>query len=94
MSWKHTVGFTLALSMLLYISGIGIKNIIRYNDFRIRYARITQQLAYETQRKQEYSYTMRDMSSLSFWEVKTKERLNYKAKGETAYKIKGMKSSL
>jgi hypothetical protein len=94
MSWKHTAGFTLAMSMLLYISGIGIKNIIRYNDFRIRYTRVTQQLAYETQRKQEYLYTMRDMSKASFWEVKAKERLNYKVKGETVYKVKGMKSNL
>ncbi len=75
------------IAIFVYICGIGIKNIIRYNSFKLHYTTLIADLRKETHINESFKNQLLAMNETGYWELKAKEQLGYVKPGETVYKL-------
>ncbi|MGE4169540.1 MAG: septum formation initiator family protein [Candidatus Margulisiibacteriota bacterium] len=82
---EHVFLFGMVL-LLAYTSYIGIKNIFRYNGFKLEYQAKLDAFNVETKLNQRYRTQLLLMDRPEFWENEAKTRLGFVHPGETVYK--------
>lgn len=85
--FSRALPFIITLIILVYICSIGIKNIFRYNKFKLEYRLLNAQLTKEKQRNIQLKQRLTMLKKPFFWEMIAKQKLGYIKKGETVYKI-------
>ena len=85
--WSHSLIFAVTVGLIVYICGIGLKNIFRYNSFHSEYESLKQTLLVETRTNQYYKRQLSQLNSPDFWELEAKTQLGYVKEGEVVYKI-------
>ena len=77
--------------LLVYVSCIGIRNVFRYNRFKIDCDQALQQLDFSQKKNDHLHRQLKQIDDNSYWDLKAKE-IGYIAKGDVVYKVlpKGM----
>lgn len=70
-----------------YIFFIGLKNIFRYNTFKLEKARIIQRHASLLNLNQNLHARLQEMNSETYWEFQARRQLGYIKPGEKTYKL-------
>lgn len=78
-------GFTVVV--LLYVCCIGIKNVFRYNSFKLTQAHTQAVLDRVQLRNSRLKQQMQAMEADHYWELTIKERLGWVKQGEIDYRI-------
>ena len=76
----------LTFLLLVYVCSIGIRNVFRYNTFRLDYLEAVSVLKYEQQRNQQFYHQLEQMEHTNYWELRAKQ-LGYRSKNEIVYKL-------
>ena len=87
MKLLHPVSSFITFCLFVYVCSLGIKNIIRYNGFKLQYADLVSELKKETRLNRTYKNQLLDMKTKTYWETKAREKLGYVKPGETVYKL-------
>jgi cell division protein FtsB len=66
---------------------IGLKNLFRYNKFKIEYARLQEDYEDEQKRHLDYLHQLASMQSPDYWELQAKAKLGLVCPGERVIKI-------
>lgn len=85
--WGNRLFFVITISLFVYICGIGINNIFRYNAFRSELAEQQRVLMLENRSNQLYKRQLSQLEAPGFWEYQAKIRLGYVLPGEVVYKV-------
>ena len=72
---------------MVYVCCIGIKNIFRYNKFKLEAEQSRLQLEKLTLQRELYQKELQSMQDDQYWEFLAKKRLGYVKPGEIVYKI-------
>lgn len=80
---------TFTVGLMVYVSCIGIRNIFRYNRFKINYEVSAQALNTQLRLNSEYKQRLASMSHYSFWELEAKKQLGLINKNEILYQMLG-----
>lgn len=72
----------------MYVCSIGIRNVFRYNAFKIEYLDAYQHYEDELKKKEWYEFQINAQTRESFWEEKAKMELGYVKNGEVVYKLR------
>ncbi len=70
----------------LYICGIGIKSVFRYNAFHREHAQLQRELRLVSKQNNYYKALLSRRNNPEFWELHAKQRLGYVKDGEYVYK--------
>ena len=73
--------------LIIYTTYIGLKNVFRYNQFKIEYKRLQQQSADEAKLNQTYKQQEQAMQVPGYWELQAKKRLGWINPGEQVIKL-------
>ena len=84
---KRFLAFASITAISLYIFGIGIKNIFRYNEHRHEFVSLKKQHQVQLYNHQSYQEQLSAMESPLFWEREARRRLSYIHPKEKVYKI-------
>ena len=76
----------LTFLLLVYVCSIGIRNIFRYNTFRLDYLSAVSVLEYEKKRQQQFQQQLKQMEHNHYWELRAKQ-LGFRSKNEYVYKL-------
>lgn len=82
----HILGIAGAVVFCLYICGIGIKSVFRYNAFHREHADLQQTLLAVSKQNNYYKLLLSRRNNPEFWELHAKQRLGYVNAGEYVYK--------
>lgn len=82
------MAFTATIILFVYVCSIGIRNVFRYNAFKIEYLDARQQYDDELKKKEWYEFQINAQSRESYWEEKAKMELGYVKDGEVVYKLR------
>lgn len=74
--------------LLMYTAYIGIKNLFRYNTFKIEHNRLQAEQISVIKQNSEYKIALNSLDNPRFWEALAKQKLGLRAKGERIYKIR------
>mgnify|MGYP003330267889 CR=1 FL=1 len=85
--FKSLLLFAVSIILFVYVCGIGVKNVFRYNKLRLDYARNLTALENEKQLNRKYKNQLTRMKSPRYWELAAKRDLGYVRKGEQVYKL-------
>lgn len=83
----HGGFFVLAVLFLLYICGIGIKSVFRYNAFHREHVALQQELKAVSRQNNYYKAVLSRRNNPEFWEYQAKKRLGYVLPGENVYRV-------
>lgn len=86
-NFKRLIALGAIVSISVYIFGIGIKNIFRYNEFKQELFALRKQHANALAENEFYSQQIDAMESEVFWEHEARRRLSYIKPQEKVYKI-------
>lgn len=78
------VGLTIFL--LIYSASIGIRNVFRYNTFKIENATLEKRMQKEHKRFRQYQYEVQAMNNDDYWEQLAKKRLGLVKPNERLFK--------
>ena len=76
-----------SVGLFLYLSGIGLKNIFRYNTFKLEYAQLLEKVEEERHRNITYKSDLSRLKMHAFWEEQAKVKLGFTKKGEVVYQF-------
>ncbi|MCP4050925.1 MAG: septum formation initiator family protein [bacterium] len=79
--------FLVTLIFFCYICSIGIKNIFRYNKFKLEYSDLTTEYLKELHLNEVYNKQLSSLNNDFYWEALAKKQLNYIKKDEVVYKV-------
>jgi len=82
----HILGICGAVIFVLYICGIGIKSVFRYNAFHREHSELQQTLWTVSKQNNYYKALLSRRNDPEFWELHAKQRLGYVNAGEHVYK--------
>lgn len=82
-----TALFVLVGILTIYLAGIGIKNIFRYNRFQLEAQSLVAELQKETIHQTAYKQELEAMRQPEYWQQLAQKRLGLVNKGEAVYKI-------
>lgn len=83
----HILGMSGAALFFLYICGIGIKSVFRYNAFHRERAMLQEELRNVSKQNNYYKALLSRRNNPEFWELQAKQRLGYVKPGEQVYKV-------
>ncbi len=83
----HILGIVGAVLFFLYICGIGIKSVFRYNSFHREHAELQREFLAVSKQNTYYKALLSRRNNPEFWELHAKQRLGYVAPGEQVYKV-------
>ena len=79
--------FFVTLFLFLYMGYIGLKNVFRYNKFKIDYVSMQETYAEEQKINLDYKHQLASMQSPDYWELQAKAKLGLVCSGERVIKI-------
>ena len=82
---KRFVCVFIGAILIVYVFCIGIKNIFRYNRYRVEYNSLMDEYRFETLKHDDYRQKVEEMKTTPFWEFHARKRLNYVYSGEVVY---------
>ena len=82
----HVLGISGAVVFVLYICGIGIKSVFRYNAFHREHVQLQRELWSVSKQNNYYKALLARRNNPEFWELHAKQRLGYVKAGEHVYK--------
>lgn len=74
--------------LLVYTAYIGIKNLFRYNTFKIEHSLLQEEHVRVIKHNSEYKMALNSLENPRFWEALAKQKLGLRVKGERIYKIR------
>lgn len=80
------VAFGATILVFLYICGIGIKIVFRYNIFRMDYKRALSEYNAVLEENHKYEILLSKMQDDHYWEINARQKLKYIKPGEEVYK--------
>ncbi len=72
--------------LLVYVSCIGIRNIFRYNRFKIDHDHAIEQLDFARKKNEHLHRQLKQLDDKAYWRLKAKE-IGFIAKGDVVYKV-------
>ena len=72
---------------MIYTTYIGLKNVFRYNKFKIECTALQEQYEAEVQLNTSYKQQQQAMQVPGYWEVKAKKQLGFINPGERVVKL-------
>ena len=85
--WKNISFFFVTLVLVVYVCCIGIKNIFRYNKFKLEAQENERVLKHLTFQQDAYNKKLLSIENEGTWELLAKTRLGYVKKGEVVYRF-------
>ena len=89
--WRQSVGngivFLVTAIVLSYFFYIGIKNVFRYNVFRIEYQNLLNTHSKERHDNQTYRHMITNMESDHFWDLEARLKLGFVKENEQIYRF-------
>jgi hypothetical protein len=79
--------FIVTITLLIYVTSIGIKNFFRYNRFKSEYNTVLVNLNEEKSRQRLFNTELAQFSSNDYWELEIRQKLHYVQQGEEVYKF-------
>jgi cell division protein FtsB len=83
----HPLFLLLSLALFLYVSGIGLKNIFRYNTFKLEHKALLAEVEQERRKQLLYQSKLARIRQISFWEEEAKLKLGLVKQGEVVYQF-------
>ena len=88
MKYFHIIFFILTILIIGNIFGIGITNIIRYNNYKLRHNNLIKNISHEIKVKKKHQAILEKNRDNNFWEEQAKIKLGYIKENEYLYIIK------
>ncbi len=75
----------MTLTLMGYICSIGIRNVFRYNMFKLQYAALCRDYMLEQEKRAVLNQQLLEITTSEFWELEAKSKLGYVNEGERVY---------
>ena len=81
------VFFVLSLLLFLYVCGISVKNIFRYNTFKMEHRELSAVVNKERRTHERLQIQILRLGTSDFWEIEARQRLGMTRPGEKIYQF-------